>query len=63
MDKNGDALEILNGLISEMAEGQILINLQTRGGLTGINSDANILFVKAENFFCKIHKTLTVIPL
>ena len=37
MDKNGDALEILKCPISETVEGQALINLQTRGGLTGLN--------------------------
>ena len=36
--------------ISETVKGQALINLLTRGGLTGINSDGSILFVKAENF-------------
>ena len=50
-DKNAIALQILNNFKSNTVEDQNLINLQNRGGLTGINSDAKIIFVKAEYLF------------
>ena len=50
-DKNAIALQFLNNFKSNTVDDQTLINLQNRGGLTGINSNAKIIFVKAEYLF------------
>ena len=48
---NNDALDILDCFKSEGVQDQPLINLQSRGGLTGIASHAKNMFLKAEHVF------------
>ena len=53
LDKKGnnDALDILDCFKSEGVQEQPLINLQSRGGLTGITSHTKNMFLKAEHIF------------
>ena len=49
--RNNDALDILDCFKSEAVLDKPLINLQSRGGLTGITSHAKNMFLKAEHVF------------